>query len=260
MSAPSLKRSITNERDENEALVSFEPDVQVEEIPAASPVHDTATSPLPVENRVMAGHTPLRAPRTTALLPTSMAYDGMNDTPTRRNTQVNDLLTQHHARDDDPALTGPLSLPELPSRPDQANFTLDALSRRLEQIESHPDDRESKPLVFSQPSPGLASPAEPVATIDAGLQAALGCVPVEPGDYHSALTLTARATELPLAPQTTRDQDTSLSHSTPAQLEALEQKVQASFAEGGIRLKKKVSTNFGAPWGQLGFGGNRRMS
>ena len=37
-------------------------------------------------------------------------------------------------------------------------------------------------------------------------------------------------------------------------------KVQADFEHGGIRLKKRPSTNFGAPWGSLsgGFGGMRK--
>jgi hypothetical protein len=30
-------------------------------------------------------------------------------------------------------------------------------------------------------------------------------------------------------------------------------KVQAEFESGGIRLKKKASVNFGAPFGSLGF-------
>lgn len=38
-------------------------------------------------------------------------------------------------------------------------------------------------------------------------------------------------------------------------------KVQADFENGGIRLKKKASVNFGAPFGSLGgFGGGRKHS
>lgn len=56
-------------------------------------------------------------------------------------------------------------MPELPNEPSQANFTLEALSQRLERIVSHPE--EAKPMVFSQPTPGLASPASPAAEKDA---------------------------------------------------------------------------------------------
>lgn len=49
-----------------------------------------------------------------------------------------------------------------------------------------------------------------------------------------------------LSKQTSRDQ---------------EDKVHAHFDNGGIKLKKKVSTNFGAPFGQLGeFGNGRKLS
>lgn len=89
--------------------------------------------------------------------------DGIEDTPTRNNTHINTFLTQTN-EDEDPELKGPLNMPELPHQPDSTNFTLEALSKRLEQIEKHPE--HSKPLVFAQPSPGLASPVGELASDD----------------------------------------------------------------------------------------------
>ena len=37
-----------------------------------------------------------------------------------------------------------------------------------------------------------------------------------------------------------------------------EERVQADFESGGIKLKKKPSVNFGVPFGQLGGFGNLR--
>ena len=84
--------------------------------------------------------------------------DGIEDTPTRNNTHINAFLTKDNENDGDRALSGPLNMPELPSRPTETNFTLEMLSKRLEQLEQHPDQQVSKPMVFAQPSPGLASP------------------------------------------------------------------------------------------------------
>lgn len=82
--------------------------------------------------------------------------DGIEDTPTRNNTHINTLLSQSNEEDEDKELKGPLNMPELPNQPDETNFTLDMLSKKLEKIQSNPD--EAKPMVFAQPSPGLASP------------------------------------------------------------------------------------------------------
>ena len=86
-----------------------------------------------------------------------MSMDGIEDTPTRNNTHINTMLSQSTDEDEDKALSGPLNMPELPHMPDETNFTLDMLSKRLEKIQSNPE--EGKPMVFAQPSPGLASPA-----------------------------------------------------------------------------------------------------
>ena len=86
-----------------------------------------------------------------------MTMDGIEDTPTRNNTHINTLLTQSNEEEEDIELKGPLNMPELPHQPDATNFTLEMLSKKLEQIEKHPE--YSKPMVFKQPTPGVASPA-----------------------------------------------------------------------------------------------------
>ena len=86
--------------------------------------------------------------------------DGIEDTPTRNNTHINNYLTRSNDEEEDRALKGPLNMPELPHVPGETNFTFDMLSKRLEQIEKSPDTEAAKPMVFAQPSPGLASPTE----------------------------------------------------------------------------------------------------
>lgn len=88
--------------------------------------------------------------------------DGIEDTPTRNNTHINSISSWENDDEEDKELKGPLSMPELPHKPDASNFTLEMLSKRLEQIEQHPEETHSKPMVFNEPSPGLASPAEPI--------------------------------------------------------------------------------------------------
>ena len=155
--ALSLRKS---SRSQQESSVSFDGDVQIEEIPLAPPATTRNLSPPPLGNRVMAGHTPMKTTRTSTPPPQDMNMDGMEDTPTRNNTQMNVFLTRSNDEEEDMALRGPLNLPELPNKPDDTNFTLEALSKRLERIEMHPE--EGKPMVFSQPTPGVASPASPV--------------------------------------------------------------------------------------------------
>ena len=84
--------------------------------------------------------------------------DGIEDTPTRHNTHINTYLTRSNDEDEDRELKGPLNMPELPHVPDEANFTFDMLAKKLENLEKDPES--ARPMVFKQPSPGLASPAE----------------------------------------------------------------------------------------------------
>lgn len=153
--------AITQERSDKpprNGSVSFDGDVKIDDVPVSPPPTARGLSPPPLNNLAMAGHTPLRAARRPTPPLLSMAMDGIDDTPTRNNTHINAYLTRSNDEDEDVALKGPLNMPELPTRPDETNFTLEALSKRLEQIEQHPE--EGRPLVFAERSPGLASPAE----------------------------------------------------------------------------------------------------
>ncbi|EME83820.1 uncharacterized protein MYCFIDRAFT_207071, partial [Pseudocercospora fijiensis CIRAD86] len=223
--------------------------IKVEEIPPAKSSH--GLSPPPPMNRHMAGHTPIKAPRPPTPPPQNMSMDGIEDTPTRHNTHINTLLTQHSDDDeDDMPLKGPLHLPELPHQPDATNFTLDALTHRLEHIEKHPDADDARPTVYSRPTPGVGSPANEVEN--------------KASDETSPSTK-AKLDEAPFAPVGTMASDIPpQSHTSDigsklaspdghplSPQEAHEAKVHQDFEQGGIRLKKKTSTNFGAPFGSL---------
>ena len=86
------------------------------------------------------------------------AIDGIDDTPTRTNTNLNLYLTRSHDADEDAALKGPLNMPALPNQPSETNFTFEALAKRLQQIEQHPE--KALPSIFAEPSPGMLSPAD----------------------------------------------------------------------------------------------------
>ncbi|KAF7188870.1 hypothetical protein HII31_09793 [Pseudocercospora fuligena] len=232
--------------------------IKVEEIPPANRSH--GLSPPPPMNRHMAGHTPIKAPRPPTPPPQNMSMDGIEDTPTRHNTHINTLLTQHSDDEDDMPLKGPLHMPELPHQPDATNFTLDALTHRLEHIEKHPDADDARPMVYSHPTPGVGSPANEVEDkrsdeASPNTKAKLDEAPFAP--------IGTVASEIP--PQShTSDISSKLGspdgHTLSPQ-EAHEAKVQQDFEQGGIRLKKKTSTNFGAPFGSLaGFPISRKMS
>ena len=146
------RRSSVTFADDDESPSSL----RIEEITPSTSKGDA--SPAPDSYRVEAGHTPLRAPQAPTSPPAgALATDGISDTPTRNNTDINNFLTESR-EDDDHALKGPLKLPELPSQPGNDNFTLDALNKRLEQIKQQPS--EATPMVFKQPSPGLVSPVD----------------------------------------------------------------------------------------------------
>ncbi|EME45326.1 hypothetical protein DOTSEDRAFT_87703 [Dothistroma septosporum NZE10] len=241
-----------------ESLVAFAnaEGLQVTEVPTP-PSNGNGVSPPPPKNRVLAGHTPLKAPRPPTPPPGNMAMDGLEDTPTRNNTHINTLLARGSVEEEDPALTGPLNMPALPHQPDATNFTLEALSKKLAQIVDHPE--EGKPLVFSQKSPGLASPASPAE---------------RDSRVVSPQSQTKSNEEKPFAPLPTHQSQSeagsnalspTLSHmsrntGTFSPQEVHEAKIQAEFEQGGIKLKKKTSTNFGAPFGSLAGFGPRRTS
>lgn len=131
--------------------------------------HLAGLSPPPPNNLMLAGHTPVRVPRRPTPPPADMSMDGLEDTPTRNNTHINLLLSRSQSNDEDEALRGPLNMPELPHNPDETNFTFEALSKKLSQIEKDPESRDSKPMVFAQPSPGLASPVGELAQSSSNL-------------------------------------------------------------------------------------------
>ncbi|KAK4546550.1 hypothetical protein LTR36_001767 [Oleoguttula mirabilis] len=249
---------ITRERSDRShrgSSVSFDGEIKVDEIPISPPSTAMPLSPVPPGNRAMAGHTPLRAIRPPTPPPHNMATDGIEDTPTRTNTHMNGFLTRVNDEDEDVALKGPLNMPELPNQPDETNFTLEALSKRLEQIEQHPE--QGRPMVFAEPSPGLASPADPLAEAgelidDRTISSSAAPCPIRDG-VHSQSDISSNA----LSPSTVR----SPNGAPLSQQQSHDQQVHQEFETGGIKLKKKPSTNFGAPFGQLGgFGGLRRLS
>nr|POE79537.1 hypothetical protein CFP56_07602 [Quercus suber] len=146
------------------SLVAFSGDptsLMIDEGPPSPASTRQTASPLPMVNRMLAGHTPPKFSRPPTPPPQKMTMDGIEDTPTRHNTHINTFLTRSNDEEEDFSLRGPLNLPELPTLPDESNFTLDALSMRLQQLKDHPE--ASTPMVVAHPSPGMVSPAnEPV--------------------------------------------------------------------------------------------------
>lgn len=131
----------------------------MEEIPCLSPTSMQTLSPIPDDYKAHAGHTPIKAPtRPLTPPPHNMTLTEIDDTPTKNNTHINTLLARSDDEDEDPALTGPLSMPELPNLPGEHNFTEEMLFKRLEHIAQSPGTEEARPLVFATPTPGLATP------------------------------------------------------------------------------------------------------
>jgi len=215
-------------------------------------------SPIPDEYKVHAVHTPVKTPaRPLTPPPKDMTLTEIEDTPTKNNTHINSILTKRDGKDEDKALTGPLCMPELPGRPGEHNFTEEMLFKRLEQIAQSPGTEEARPLIFSQPSPGLATPEAGEGEIEGG-----------PADIHSnsggiaaPVPTQELSTEIPTQPASLMSPQSGLSLSQVTSNEEIEAAVQRDFDQGGIKLKKKGSCNFGAPFGSLGgFGTVRRAS
>ncbi|EMC99060.1 hypothetical protein BAUCODRAFT_64864 [Baudoinia panamericana UAMH 10762] len=220
---PNPERSSRSQRESN---ISFDDDIKVEEIPISPPSTSKVLSPPPASNLVLAGHTPLKAPRPPTPPPQSMLMDGMEDTPTRHNTHINTYLVQSNDEEEDVPLTGPLSMPELPNKPEDGNFTLEVLSKRLEQVAQSPED--CRPTIFAQPSPGMVSP-----TVELTTQESLKESSSQPGSLTASAAVSPTGAPAPPPP---------------------------SHEVNGVRLKKKPSVNFGAPFGQLGSFGGRKLS
>jgi hypothetical protein len=144
----------------NNSVVSFSDEhLKIEEIPCSSPRSMMSASPIPEEYKVHAGHTPNKTPaRPLTPLAIDMASSGIEETPTKHNTQTNATIASRDSEDEDHALTGPLSMPELPNQPGEHNFTEEMLIKRLNHIAQSPGTERSRPLIFSTPTPGLATP------------------------------------------------------------------------------------------------------
>ncbi|TKA29761.1 hypothetical protein B0A50_03124 [Salinomyces thailandicus] len=232
---PAPQRSSRSKSQRGSSVTFDAPSLMIDEVPVSPPTTTTVQSPPPLNNRALAGHTPMKSTRPSTPQLQNLSMDGIEDTPTRNNTHNNIFLSRSTPEEEDKELKGPLSMPELPNEPSQANFTLEALSQRLERIVSHPE--EAKPMVFSQPTPGLASPASPAAEKDAKT--------ANKSTDDDSNTISPSATISPNGAPITHQP----SHESQ------------KFEVGGIKLKKKASNNFGVPFGQLGgFGAMRRQS
>ncbi|KAF2719555.1 hypothetical protein K431DRAFT_228490 [Polychaeton citri CBS 116435] len=227
----------------------------IEEIPLSRPETARRLSPPPPEYREHAGHTPLQAPRRPTPPPKALlsSLEGIDDTPTRNNTHLNNFLTQSTDDEEDFELRGPLNMPELPHMPEATNFTIEMLSKKLQQIEQNPE--RNKPLVFSTKSPGLASPERRLSN-----DHSLGFT----SDTIDGAVAPAPTTKMGgIGSQATSNAPGSAASPNGAplsQVQSRESQLQEDLAHGGIRLKKKPSTNFGSPFGVLGGYGSVRKN
>lgn len=264
------------------SVVSFaDESTTVEEIPCLSPGSMQALSPVPDEYKAHAGHTPIKTPaRPLTPPPKNMTLTDIDDTPTKNNTHINSFLVKSNDEEEDPALTGPLSMPELPNQPGEHNFTEEMLCKRLERIAQSPGTEESRPLIFATPSPGLVSPRsgglEGSPKSVHRYQLPPECYPIRNRHTHTLLSDSngtvppppVGTQEVPTQPATAGSsamspQSDILSNplSQVTSNENIDEAVQRDFDQGGIKLKKKASSNFGAPFGSLGgFGAIRRPS
>lgn len=221
----------------------FTPGVIHLENPHKPPATAAVLSPLPPANVKHAGHTPPRTLRGNFSPVISNMSDGaseVGETPTRANTHLNTFLTSRTAAEsDDIPLKGPLNMPELPNALDETNFTIEALTARLAHIESHPED--SQPQVLQTPSPGVFRPGvddkeeQPFFHDFAQIR-------------HSGLSSQAMSSTI-TSPPVLGNQSSGTDEPGAKDLE-----------HGGIKLRKKPSCNFGAPFGQLGSLGARKTS
>ncbi|KAF2220193.1 hypothetical protein BDZ85DRAFT_267324 [Elsinoe ampelina] len=202
-----------------------------DEQPPSPPATRQVLSPPPPEYRRDAGHTPLRIPSRPQSSDStnrgSLLVEALEATPTRRNTARNKSMTSDD--EEDICLSGPLRLPELPSKPSSENVTMDALTARLQYIEEHPD--ESQPLVLS-----ARFNRDDESEVD---ESDLTIVPPQTGDPTKD------------TPSLSQGEASAAEMSPPPASESSQAQEDDFQDNGGIRLKKKTSCNFGAPFGQL---------
>ncbi|KAI4726479.1 hypothetical protein E4T49_05772 [Aureobasidium sp. EXF-10728] len=198
----------------------FDDDASLEEVlqgdlPASPPATRNILSPPPPANLRNAGHTPLKAPRPGDFSPAvSVRSDKLSDTPTRKNTLMNEVMSQDDGADEDRPLKGPLHMPSLPCNPGAENFTMDMLDAKLKDISEHPE--ENQPLVCQSTNLASEEPSEAL-----------------PGSDEKVDSASTEAKQ--------RSESTSS-----------ESKDKDILDNGGIRLRTKPSSNFGAPLGSMG--------
>lgn len=185
------------------------------DLPASPPATRNILSPPPPANVRHAGHTPLKAPRPGEFSPAlSTRSDKLTDTPTRTNTLMNEVMSQDDGAGEDRSLKGPLHMPSLPCNPGAENFTVDMLDAKLKDISEHPE--ENQPIVLQSTNLALDEPSE-------------------------------------AAPATDEKVDSASSDSKDkAESPSAESKDKDNLDNAGIRLRTKMSSNFGAPLGSMG--------
>ena len=191
-------------------------DVLQGDLPASPPTTRNILSPPPPANLRHAGHTPLKAPRPGDFSPAlSIRSDKVTDTPTRTNTLMNEVMSQDDGADEDRPLKGPLHMPSLPCMPGAENFTMDMLDAKLKDISEHPEENE--PLACRSTLVALdEDPEEPSSVSDEKVDSASN----ESRDKIETTTA--------------------------------ESKDKDNLDNGGIRLRTRPSSNFGAPLGSMG--------
>ena len=199
----------------------FDSDANLEEVlhgdlPASPPTTRNILSPPPPANLRHAGHTPLKAPRPGEFSPAlSVRSDKVTDTPTRTNTLMNEVMSQDDGADEDRGLKGPLHMPSLPCNPGAENFTMEMLDAKLKDISEHPEENE--PLVCRSTLVSL--------------------------DEESEEPFSVSEEKVDSASNESRDK---------AESTTTESKDKDKLDNGGIRLRTKMSSNFGAPLGSMG--------
>ncbi|CAD0099325.1 unnamed protein product [Aureobasidium mustum] len=184
------------------------------DLPASPPTTRNILSPPPPANLRHAGHTPLKAPRPGEFSPAlSIRSDKLTDTPTRANTLMNEVMSQDDGAGEDRSLKGPLHMPSLPCNPGAENFTVDMLDAKLKDISEHPE--ENQPIVCQSTILALDEPSE--------------AFPVPNEKVDSASCDSKEKAESPSAESKDKD-----------------------ALDVGIRLRTKMSSNFGAPLGSMG--------
>ena len=128
------------------------------EDPRSPPPTEAVMSPLPANNRLYAGHTPI-FPRALSPLPQSDAH-GEDHSEAHSETHSETHSEGPASPGDDVGLTGPLTLPPQPGDGTADTFPLSALDQRLENI------RQAQELVSDHSD--SAADAEPAHEDEAG--------------------------------------------------------------------------------------------